>query len=733
MIPKYGLVNAAREMHQGHTQRTRETFHLYNTNMNFHNRGKPVPVMKHEDHSHLLHHSLLDFQFAHVGHPTKEHHHINSGFDESSVTVVGSAGSMTGMDDDGSVLTNDLDTSSVVTEGGTRYTWSNGNLTGAGSPHAVASRKQEILALPGISAAKSPNKVSRDKVTLVSAQNILERGSIKYFTSPSDHSIPETVEHSIPRLVGILKEGTALEKENAIKSLLFFVHEKQYLLRMYKYGIVPPLLAIKGNSFVYENSVRLLMNISNPPEIKISMYQSGTVIPVLLQLLKSCSERARNYAIGVMHNLSMGAENKVHMYHKSGVLPPLIRIQRDKEASEETKERIFGVFLNLSIAPENKVHLLIATNILPHAVKCYQAQASTAEVVENMTGLMYYLTDCDTNKPIAFEAGIAPLLLQLCVKGNRQSSETTKEYAVGALWHMASVSSIRSKLVALGTIPVLVELLKLCNDTIRRNSSGLLGEIAQSPELRPTLVQTPGLCAAFISMLSRAMNHSFSQVSPALSYCNPSHDGFKEEATRALVSLTDHSDTRKPVYQSGIVACLIQTLTSSTETTMENTLQVLYNLSIAGANKVPMLQAGVIPPVLDLVGHGTLLSRELGAGILSNLSRTRDNKLPMIRAGVLPYLISCISPGSGSTPQTVQQVAGCFMRLSDEDGVEVPVVEAGAIPHIMHVVRGVENSNLAREFATEAMYNICVNPQMREEAKKCGVERLDIGWTSTDW
>ena len=166
---------------------------------------------------------------------------------------------------------------------------------------------------------------------------------------------------------------------------------------------------------------------------------------------------------------------------------------------------------------------------------------------------------------------------------------------------------------------------------------------------------------------------------------------------------------------------------------MENTLQVLYNLSIAGANKVPMLQAGVIPPVLDLVGHGTLLSRELGAGILSNLSRTRDNKLPMIRAGVLPYLISCISPGSGSTPQTVQQVAGCFMRLSDEDGVEVPVVEAGAIPHIMHVVRGVENSNLAREFATEAMYNICVNPQMREEAKKCGVERLDIGWTSTDW
>jgi hypothetical protein len=40
---------------------------------------------------------------------------------------------------------------------------------------------------------------------------------------------------------------------------------------------------------------------------------------------------------------------------------------------------------------------------------------------------------------------------------------------------------------------------------------------------------------------------------------------------------------------------------------------------------------------------------------------------------------------------------------------------------------------MAREFATEAMYNICVNPVMREEVKKLGVNRMDIGWTSKDW
>lgn len=801
MIPKYGLVDAAKQHHDSQTQRTRETFHLYNADMNFHHCKKPELTMKHEDHSYLLHHSLLNYQHLHVHCKSHEHsglsmdkqfndkinppghdsflrpnhnrdHYGENGFRDddniaeaitgntTTTAATASSGLRSAVNTPGAVGSHDhhdhdrgndcdydydLDTSSIVTDGGTHYTWTNGVYTPASSPHAVADRTRKIVALPGISAAAShgsPNKVTRDQVTLVSAQNILERGSINYFTSPSEHAVPEdVVRQDIPSLVAMLKEGngTVKEKENAIRSLLFYVHEKEHLLRMYKYGVVAPLLvlAIKGSIYAYENSLRLLMNISNPPEVKLSMYQAGNIVPVLLQILKSCSEKARNYAIGVLCNLSMAPENKVHMYHKSGVMIPLIRIQREKDVSEGAKERIFGVYLNLSMAVENKVHLLIATNILPYAVKCYKSKDSTCEVVENVTGVLYYLTEhCETNIPIVFAAAeIAPLLLLLCVKGNLQSSETCKEYAVGVLWHMATVPSHRAKLFEIGTVSVLVELLKLCNDKIRRNCCGLFYELTNSetPELRPLLVQTPGLCVAFIRMLDKKTSHSFSQVSPVLSYANPSQDDYKEQATRALVHLTDHGETRVLAYSANMMDCLLLTLRNSTEKTIEYTLQVMYNLSIAGANKVPMFEAGVIEPLFDFIAHGTIMAREFSAGVLSNLSRSRDNKLPMVNAGVTAYLMMCAQEGNNSTRHTIQQVAGCFMRLTDEDGLEVPIVKTGAIPSLMSIIRDTENTPLAIEFAMEAMYNICVNSDMRIEVKQCGVSRLEIGWTSEDW
>ncbi|KAJ8020767.1 Vacuolar protein 8 [Holothuria leucospilota] len=218
------------------------------------------------------------------------------------------------------------------------------------------------------------------------------------------------------------------------------------------------------------------------------------------------------------------------------------------------------------------------------------------------------------------------------------------------------------------TLPVLIRLLNASDLEVQCNACGCITTLATSNQNKGRIVA----CGA---------------VSPLIKLARASDIRVQRNATGALLNLTHLEKNREILVACGAVKVFVDLLSSNDTDIQYYCAAALSNLAVDEKHRPFVVREGNHKVLKLLIGLLESLSDKVicqACFALRNLSSEGDNQLAVVEFGALPHLLQIMRKCS---KETLAAAVAALRNLSIHKSNEIPIVKEGFIPELGRVLR----------------------------------------------
>lgn len=290
-------------------------------------------------------------------------------------------------------------------------------------------------------------------------------------------SAPTTTPLSaIPRLVGLLRDGSPAAKEQAAGTLMQLAEDDDSKATIARAGAIPLLVDLlrNGTPVAKERAAGALKNLSLDDENEAAIAQAGA-IPPLTELLQSGRPQTKENAAGALSYLAVGSSGTA--IAQAGAIPLLVQLLRQGTPAAQVYATTALVTLT---AREETRGIVASSGAIPQLVEVLH-QGSTGAQEFAAIALSNLAVDEGNEGTIARAGAIRPLVALLW-----NGSPVGKEKAAGALMNLSGSLENMENQVAIaqeaGAIQGLVELLQNGTPVGKEKATAVLRNLAIADE-----------------------------------------------------------------------------------------------------------------------------------------------------------------------------------------------------------------------------------------------------------
>ena len=437
-----------------------------------------------------------------------------------------------------------------------------------------------------------------------------------------------------------------------------------------------------------------IWSLSEDPDIKITIAGSNS-IPSLVQLLGTGSTRACEHSAGAL--ASLGLDNTKNQVAITQLLIDLLI-----NGSSSAQERAVKA-LNALVRENPGAHETIAKAGNPAAL-VELLRSDNVDAKDYSLWSLSLSIEKENQSIISEAGGVQPLITQLS-----DARVTVEEEAAAALAKLAyDNEETRAAITSCGGVKPLIKLLELTGegkyDTVRRNSTNALANLATDPNARDDIVSAGGIrplvlvlddegfdtkkyAARALARLSKDHESTQTAIAEAGAIvplvallegtCGPQA---QEEAAGALFALADYEGNRVAITESGGIGWLVMLLGCDNPRAREHAEGALVRLSIENANRVL-----IIKKLVDMLQDSGAAAQEQAAAALANLAReSEDNRKSIVDAnGIVPLLDVLDSTSSKAKENAVGAIKELCRNSKSNQAL---VARVGGIPKLVGVM-----------------------------------------------
>ncbi|KAF7806119.1 U-box domain-containing protein 38 [Senna tora] len=289
-------------------------------------------------------------------------------------------------------------------------------------------------------------------------------------------------------------------------------------------------------------------------------------------------------------------------------------------------------FSSSSISKESAVVAAsIAETPLPLATRptCYSSSASSLEINDNE------VQNQNPNGPISEEEEKLVLKLRSTEASEQEEAvislrniTRTREDTRVSLCTPALLSSLRSLIVSRESVVQVNAVASLVNFSLEKSNKVKIVRLG------------------FIPFLIDVLQEGFPES--------------QEHAAGALFSLALDDENKMAIGVLGALEPLMYALRSESERTRQDSALALYHLTLVQSNRVKLVKLGVVPMLLSMVKSGDSTSRVLL--VLCNLSACTEGRTAMLDANAVECLVETLR-GKKEGPESEAMTENCVAAL----------------------------------------------------------------------
>ncbi|GAV69729.1 U-box domain-containing protein [Cephalotus follicularis] len=201
-------------------------------------------------------------------------------------------------------------------------------------------------------------------------------------------------------------------------------------------------------------------------------------------------------------------------------------------------------------------------------------------------------------------------------------------------------------------------------------------------------------------------------VSVAHAECDPD---FKDDLITIFLNISICDDNKSVVAEDPrIIPLLIDALQNGNDATRSNAAAALSALSQLDKNRLIIGKAGALKPLIDLLKEGHPVGMKDAAAAILGLCFLGKNKKRLLHDGGVTVIMEMIMER-----KLVGDLLGILARLSDLPKAVEEMVELGAVPCLLSIIRESEDE-VNKEMCLVILLEICMNDKTksREEIKE---------------
>mmetsp|Transcript_26350 Transcript_26350/g.39500 ORF Transcript_26350/g.39500 Transcript_26350/m.39500 type:complete len:775 (-) Transcript_26350:174-2498(-) len=282
--------------------------------------------------------------------------------------------------------------------------------------------------------------------------------------------------------------------------------------------------------------MRVIANLSNSEENKVMMMSHSGLLDAILKIAAlDLSDKAREYASASLMDLASSTKTQVPMANHDKLLSTLVKLAVTDEG-EETREYAVTAMQNLAFSKENRERLVTyADGVVVEALKKALSVDTNEKSRRRAAGALTNLACEETAELMSTHNGLVEILSRVITQDKnddvqKRASLALSKIASSCATDSRSFESTMNALVVAATSP---------------NSTGIPAVFrvkARNASRRSEMARIPGLIETLADM----------STSP--SYTSKDRDN----ATRAIMHLTNESDNRKIMCNKVVLKALLE-------------------------------------------------------------------------------------------------------------------------------------------------------------------------------
>ena len=282
--------------------------------------------------------------------------------------------------------------------------------------------------------------------------------------------------------------------------------------------------------------MRVIANLSNAEENKVMMMSSQGLLDSILKIAAlDLSDKAREYASASLMDLASSSGTQVSMANHDKLLSTLVKLAVTDE-KEETREYAVTAMQNLAFSKENRERLVtFADGVVVEALKKALSVDTNEKTRRRAAGALTNLACEETAELMASHNGLLEILSRVTTQDKNDDVQKRASLALSKIItscgsNSKSFEPAMNALVIAATSP---------------NSTGIPAVFrvkARNASRRSKMARIPGLIETLAEM---SMSENYT-----------SRD--KDNATRAIMHLTNESENRKIMCNKVILKALLE-------------------------------------------------------------------------------------------------------------------------------------------------------------------------------
>jgi hypothetical protein len=327
---------------------------------------------------------------------------------------------------------------------------------------------------------------------------------------------------------------------NITKVLLYFSRVADLRVNLARHqGMLGALTRVAISNLSPECRVlrmRVIANLSNAEVNKVLMMSQPALLDSILKIAAlDLSDKAREYASASLMDLASATGTQVQMANHDKLLSTLVKLAVTDE-KEETREYAVTAMQNLAFSKENRERLVtFAEGVVVEALKKTLSVDTNEKSRRRAAGALTNLACEETSELMSTHSGLIDILSRVTTQDKnddvqKRASLALSKIASSCATDSKSFHSIMNALVVAATSP---------------NSTGIAAVFrvkARNASRRAEMARIPGLIETLADM--------------SISKGYTAKD--RDNATRAIMHLTNESENRKTMCNKVVLKALLE-------------------------------------------------------------------------------------------------------------------------------------------------------------------------------
>lgn len=211
-------------------------------------------------------------------------------------------------------------------------------------------------------------------------------------------------------------------------------------------------------------------------------------IPFLLPLLSSHDSKTQENAVTALLNLSIYDNNKTLIMEAPGALDAIVEVLRRGDSVEARENAAATLFsLSVSAADDNNKGTI---GSMPGAIPALLSLLGegTQRGKKDAAMALLNLSLCKSNRPIIIAAAAVPLLVDL-LKLKDQTTVGITEHALAVLATLAGSAQGSQEIINASALPTLIDLITIGSDKEKENSIAVLSAMCRTTTVAEDMVR----------------------------------------------------------------------------------------------------------------------------------------------------------------------------------------------------------------------------------------------------